>query len=167
MPPRPLPDSPLAPLNRHPRRGLTHHQETALKAKLRKSTPSEPWVEDQLKTALFPDRHGQPRIYRYHDPAVFPPGGPKTLMRTCPLCHVPNPPQTFDADQCFDHAEDLDFWGPSPSALAIEKLQFYYLRESNLDIDTDLPSEDYRDLRREIEDYHAKLQKSRPGATSD
>jgi len=88
-------------------------------------------------------------------------------MRTCPLCHVPNPPQTFDADQCFDHAEDLDFWGPSPSALAIEKLQFYYLRESNLDIDTDLPSEDYRDLRREIEDYHAKLQKSRPGATSD
>src|SRR5579859_1376899 len=169
MPPRPLPDSPPAPLaplaNRQMRRGLTFHQENALKFKLRKTTPSEPWVEAQLKSALLPDRHGHPKLYRYHDPATFPPGGRNTLMRTCPSCHVPTPPQAFDTDQCFDHAENLDHWGPSPSALAIQKLQFYNLRESNLD--TDLPPDDYRSLRHEIETYQARHQKSRPRATSD
>src|SRR5579859_4120282 len=72
--------------------GLTQYAEIQLKEKLRKRSPSEPWVEAQIKTNIDVTADGQPIVYRYHDPRVFPPGGEETLMVRCPRCGVFTPP---------------------------------------------------------------------------
>lgn len=152
MPARPR-TSALAPkpLNRTPRAGLTPWREARLKEKLRTTTPSEPWVEEQIKSALDLTPTGTAYVYRYHDPAAFPPGGDQTAMVRCPTCNVFTPPHSFEADECLDHA-DFDAWGPSPSALAIQRLQIFHGK----DIYTDLPPDDYRSLEREIERYNRR-----------
>jgi hypothetical protein len=76
---------------RHCVRGLTPIQETFLKAALRRSACSEPWVDDQIVTRLAPATGGMPGglhvPIRLHDATVFPPGGrKKTAMRWCRCC---------------------------------------------------------------------------------
>ena len=131
-----------------PQVGLTWHQEQRLKRQLRDAAPSEPWVEAQIKTAGDVDGEGQPIVYRYHDPHVFPPGGEQTGMVRCPQCGVFTPPNAFETGACLDHADHRN-WGPSPSAVAIRALQFFNLRLE----EAELPPEDDSSLRREIKKF--------------
>jgi len=166
MPTRPRPASPLAPSPSTPRPrrvGLTIWREARLREKLRKSTPSEPWVEEQIKSALDLTPNGTAFVTRYHDPAAFPPGGPdQTAMVRCPTCNIFNPPNAFEADECLDHA-DFDAWGPSPSAMAIQRLQIFNGR----DLYTELPPDDYRSLQRQIDRYNRRQQKNWHLVTED
>jgi hypothetical protein len=162
QPESPHPGSTPAPRRRLPKRvGLTVAKEQRLKRELRLTTCSEPWVEAQIKTVV--DREtpsGEPIVYRYHDSKAYPPGGTKTAMRRCPACGVFTPPNSFEHDQCLDHARH-DGWGPSPSALAFEKLQIFNLR---LEDEVALAPEDVQSLRREIKKFERR-RKSCEGAT--
>ncbi len=72
---------------RHQLRGLTSIQETLLKASLRRSACSEPWVDDQIVVRHCPGPGGRMIPVRLHDPSVFPPGGRRrTPMRWCRSC---------------------------------------------------------------------------------
>ena len=127
------------------------------------TTPSEPWVDEQIKSALDITSNGCAFVYRYHDPNAFPPGGPEnTAMVRCPTCNVYNPPNAFQDGQCLDH-DNFDAWGPSPSALAIQKLQIFH----GQDLYTDLLPDDYRSLQREIERYQRRKRKNCQPATED
>jgi hypothetical protein len=138
--------------NKRRRPHLTAQQERSLRARLRKTTPSEPWVEAQFKSAEQISCDGSTAAYRYHDPHVFPPGGPlHTKMIRCPKCGVYMPPNAFEHGACLDHARH-EGWGPSPSAIAIQRLQLLNLRLS----DAQLPPEDTESLRREIRKYEKK-----------
>jgi hypothetical protein len=134
-------------LNRTPRVGLAPHEERKLKSKLRRRSPSEPWVEAQIKSSADVTADGLPIVYRYHDPHAFPPGGRQTAMIRCPKCGIFNPPNTFEGGACLDHARH-DAWGPSPSAVAIEK--FIAL---NLHPEVELEPEDVHSLQHEIRQY--------------
>lgn len=135
-----------------PRRvGLSVHQEALLKAKLRLTTPSEPWVEAQIQTVVDQDTDGSSIVYRYRDPHAFPPGQEQTLMVRCRECEIFNPPNTIEHGNCLDHARH-EGWGPSPSALAIAALRRYYLELEDLEL---LP-EDAKSLQREIEKFTRK-----------
>ena len=131
--------------------GLTAYQEDRLKQQLRRSTCSEPWVEAQIKSSRDVDQNGNPILYRYHDPHVYPPGGSKTAMVRCPRCGVMTPPNALEHGACLDHAEH-EGWGLSPSALAIQGLQLMNLRLE----EPELPPEDSAALRREIEAWNEK-----------
>lgn len=137
-------------VNRSPRAGLAPHQERQLKTKLRKRTCSEPWVEAQIRTFVDVTADGIPIVYCYHDPHIYPPGKDQTAMIRCPKCRVFNPPNTFEHGACLDHASHKG-WGPSPSAVAIEK--FIAL---NLHSEVELEPEDVVALRREIAEYHRR-----------
>lgn len=131
------------------RHHLTAQRERSLRARLRKTTPSEPWVEAQFKSAEEIDCYGSIAAYRYHDPQVFPPGGPlHTAMIRCPKCGIYMPPNAFEHGACLDHARH-EGWGQSPSAIAIQRLQLLNLRL----VDAELPPEDIKSLRREIRRY--------------
>ncbi len=68
-------------------RGLTPPQEVALRTLLRRSTCSEPWVDDQIVTRITPGTGGRLVTLRLHDPSVFPPGGRLgTRMKWCRHC---------------------------------------------------------------------------------
>ena len=128
--------------------GLSAYQEQRLKDELRPSVCSEPWLEAQFKSADDTDETGQPILYRYHDPHVYPPGGAKSAMVRCPLCGVFVPPNTLEHGACLDHARH-EGWGPSPSAVAIRGLQMFNLRME----DPELPPEDVEALRAEIQAF--------------
>src|SRR5947209_6173314 len=87
-----------------PRAGLSRIEEDRLRQALRRAAPSEPWVEEQIKSFEDTDRRGKPIVYRYHDPSVFPPGGAETKMVRCPACKVLNPPNAMENGLCLDHA---------------------------------------------------------------
>jgi len=131
--------------------GLTAYREKILKDKLRKSAPSEPWVEAQITTVVDKSPAGAQITYRYHDPHVFPPGGDKTKMIRCPECGILMPPLAFEHGKCLDHARH-EGWGPSPSALAIRALQKLHgiLEMKNM------PPEDVECLRQEIRLFQMK-----------
>ncbi|HEX4796215.1 MAG TPA: hypothetical protein VH370_20670 [Humisphaera sp.] len=105
--------------------GLSLANIKRLKEELRKKTPSEPWVEEQIKSVERIDEHGRQIVHRFHDKNAFPPGGSKTLMLRCPLCDIFNPPHALEAGQCLDHSEHVG-WGQSPSARAIERAQYFH-----------------------------------------
>src|SRR4051794_28644413 len=96
------------------RTGLSRHEEARLRKQLRRTAPSEPWVEAQFKEVGDVDARGRPIVCRYHDPHVFPPGGADTAMVRCPRCGVFTPPNAIENGACLDHASH-DGWGPSPS----------------------------------------------------
>jgi hypothetical protein len=128
--------------------GLSHEDEYYLKQELRRRSPSEPWVEAQIKSAIDVDADGDEIVYRYHDPHAFPPGGANTKMRRCCLCGVFNPPNAMEGGACLDHARH-EGWGPSPSAMA-----FIYLQLMNIDQQPlVLEPEDVESLEREIRHY--------------
>jgi hypothetical protein len=138
--------SPSRPRKR--RVGLSAYQETQLKEVLRRSAPSSPWVDAQVKSFDGVDSRGTPVSYRFHDTSVFPPGGAHTAMIRCPACGVFTPPQAFEHGLCLDHAAH-DGWGPSPSAVTIRALQLLNLRME----ESPLPAEDAAALRKEIQQY--------------
>lgn len=131
-------------------RGLNRLEETRLRQALRKTAPSEPWVDAQFVAISDFDERGRAIVRRMHDPSVFPPGGTRTLMIRCPKCGVLMPPHAFEKGVCLDHA-DHEGWGPSPSALAIAALQWRNLRLTQ----TPLEPESISALRAEIR-QHAK-----------
>ena len=161
-----------APKAKRRRVGLSFYAEERLKASLRESAPSEPWVEAQFKTADDVDQEGAAIVYRYHDPHVFPPGGKQTLMRRCPECGVFMPPNSFEHGRCLDHADHRG-WGPSPSAVAIAALQLFNLRTEEMPLD----AEDRKSLWHEIRAFErarkrkvgrrAKSRKSRNDKSQD
>ena len=104
--------------------GLSLERIESLKGELRQKTPSEPWVEEQIKSYELIDERGRRMVHRYHDKRAFPPGGAQTTMICCPSCNIYNPPQTFEMGHCLDHSEH-EGWGQSPSAAAIEHAQYY------------------------------------------
>ena len=75
-------------------RGLSAWQEHRLRCHLRRSAPTEPWVDAQVGTQTFTGPGGEPVACRFHDRRVFPPGGPRrTPMRWCRTCGRWTPPQ--------------------------------------------------------------------------
>lgn len=73
--------------------GLSSLAEQRLRRSLRKSAPSEAWVDAQIVS--FTDRApgGREIVYRFHDPRAFPPGGRRTTpMRWCRCCGRFSPP---------------------------------------------------------------------------
>jgi hypothetical protein len=132
--------------------GLSAREEDRLKRELRLTTPSEPWIEAQFKTASDKETSGAKLTYRYRDPHVFPPGGPNTRMIRCAECGVFNPPNALEHGNCLDHAEHHQGWGRSPSALAIEAL-----RKLNVELEeAPLEPEDSISLREEISNFKIK-----------
>jgi hypothetical protein len=126
------------------RTGLSKLAEERLRQKLRRTAPSEPWVDVQFISVA--DRQDDRAIaVRIHNPDAFPPGGSKTAMKCCPRCGVMTPPFAFEGGICLDHRERGE-WGPSPSARAIAALQHMNLRL----VDSPLPSESTAALRRQI-----------------
>ncbi len=77
-----------ASISRRSRRvGLSPFEEHRLRLKLRRSACSETWVDDQIKSVHDHGSDGEAILYRYHDTAVFPPGGTtETSMRWCRSC---------------------------------------------------------------------------------
>lgn len=130
--------------------GLNSLAEARLRRKLRRTAPSEPWVDAQFSTRIDPDSDGT-RVIHVHNPNVFPPGGAQTAMKRCPKCGVMTPPNAFEGGICLDHREDGN-WGPSPSAQAIAALQHMNVRLA----ESPLPSESTRALRAEIERFQNK-----------
>jgi hypothetical protein len=125
--------------------GLTLNEEFAFRRRLRKTCPSEPWVEAQFKTAYDKDAEGRAIRYRYHDPHVFPPGGERTKMIRCPACGIWMPPNAFENGKCLDHAKH-EAWRQSPSALAIEILRRRKRRRKEIELEP----EDMISLREEM-----------------
>jgi len=147
------PGSSSAQSARKRRVGLSPYQERCLKDRLRAASPSEPWVDAQIKSTVDTDQNGIPILYRYHDPHAFPPGGENTAMIRCPECGILMPPNAFEKGRCLDHARH-DGWGPSPSAVAIRALEKRNLRIE----DPPLEPEDLASLREEIDNFNAKSQ---------
>ncbi len=139
--------------NRKRRVGLSRAAERQLRNKLRTRCPSAPWIDAQFKSAESIDDRGREVSCRYHDPSVFPPGGAKTLMVRCPGCCIFTPPNAMDGGICLDcqpavtPMEPHLGWGKSPSALSIERLQYYRGKELSLPLEP----ESTDDLRREIQ----------------
>jgi len=144
---------PSVAVRRHPA-SLSAAQEARLKAKLRRQSPSEPWVEAQFRTVQEESTSGKIVVRRIHDTSVFPPGGARTKMVRCADCRVFNPPGAIEHGKCLDHSEH-EGWGPSPSAVAIRGLQYFNLRMA----ESELPPESAPALRREIRLTLQKLQK--------
>jgi hypothetical protein len=113
----PSPDSSRSSRSRSPAvpRGLSAWQEHRLRIRLRRSAPTEPWVDAQLASQTFTGPDGEPVVARYHDAHVFPPGGPRrTGMRWCRACGRWTPPQ---AVSLIEHRSSRD--GPVVSATLV------------------------------------------------
>lgn len=130
---------------RRTRLGLTPLAESRLRRTLRRKVPSEPWLDAQFRSVSSRDARGEEVVQRLHDPTVFPPGGAKTGMVRCTCCGIFTPASAFEHDICLDHA-DHSAWCRSPSAIAIEALQYRNLRLA----ETPLPAESRSALRAEI-----------------
>jgi hypothetical protein len=129
--------------------GLCRYQEEQLKEKLRRCTPSEPWVEEQIVNVADVDADGNRIHYCYYNPKGFPPGGEKTLMVRCRICGTYTPPHAMEQGMCLDHAIPKGR-GRSPSAQAFRKAARLNFRE---EFKNDLAPEDTASLLREIEQY--------------
>lgn len=151
----PVSGSSSAPRGKRKTIGLSPARELSLKARLRKTTCSEPWVEAQFKRATDSDEEGHKITYRYHDPRVYPPGGERTAMVRCRKCGIFTPPGAIEHGCCLDHANHAG-WGPSPSAVAFQAMQRYNLR---LEDSVELRSEKILVLKREISRYHARIKR--------
>lgn len=145
-----------APRESGRRVGLTHYGEVRLKARLRKRSPSEPWVEAQFVTVNDVDAAGRRFYHRYHDPRLFPPGGRETLMVRCRVCGIFNPPNAMEHGVCLDHADHTG-WPSSHSAAAIQKLVLYNVALEN---QVQLEPEDARSLHEEIRLFKRKCAKT-------
>jgi hypothetical protein len=67
--------------------GLTPIEEYRLRRTLRRSACSETWVDAQIVSVHDTDSDGDPILYRFFNPSVFPPGGrSETAMRWCRFC---------------------------------------------------------------------------------
>ena len=98
-----------------PPRGLSAWQEHRLRVRLRRSAPTEPWVDAQVATQTFTGPGGDAVVARYHDARPFPPGGPRrTRMRWCRACGRWTPPQ---AVSLVEHR--LERAGPAVSATLV------------------------------------------------
>lgn len=138
--------------------GLSRGDETRMREKLRLIAPSEPWVDCQIKGFDDIDPKGEPIVYRFFDPKAFPPIADTTPMVTCPLCGHMVPPNSMETPRsgygidvdarCMDcRAQRIhEAHGGSPSAMAIETIQYRNLR---LD-EVKLESESIDDLKEEI-----------------
>lgn len=133
---------------------LTLFEEARLRRRLRRTAPSEPWIDAQFASREAPDGRGGVVVHRVHLPGAFPPGGSQTAMRPCPRCGVLMPPIAFEDGICLDHAEPAN-WGPSPSAAAIRGLQYRNLRMPKLQ----LPPESTLALQAEIDAYARRKNK--------
>lgn len=131
--------------------GLSQHREQMLKLRLRKSSPSEPWVEAQIVVVEDTDADGRPIRYRLHDPSVFPPGQEQTRMMRCRKCGVFTPPNAMEGGYCLDHSRHKA-WGRSLSAIAIRALE---RRKVGIDFCPLLP-EDAESLQLEIDRFKRK-----------
>jgi len=136
-------------------RGLTWHQEQRLKRRLRRSAPSEPWVEAQIVTEEDVDPDGSTIYYLRHDPSVFPPGGSQTRMIRCRKCGIYNPPNATEVGCCLDHPRHKG-WGPSRSATVIRKMKRLKVGLKFCP----LPREDVKGLMLEIERYQRRETKT-------
>ncbi len=66
---------------------LSPWQLRRLRNRLRRSTCSETWIDDQIVVRRFIDSDGDEIQQWVHDPRVFPPGGRRdTKMRWCRCC---------------------------------------------------------------------------------
>lgn len=139
--------------------GLSRFAEERLKQKLRRTTCSEPWVEAQFVSVTDRDKDRSSILYRYHDAKIYPPGGQETAMIRCPVCGVFTPPGAIEHGKCLDHANH-EGYGPSPSGLAFQALQFYNL---HVEESVELAPEDAASLRREIQN-HLSRRKNRKDA---
>jgi hypothetical protein len=141
--------------------GLTPLAESRLRRTLRRKVPSEPWLEAQFRSVLSRNARGEEVVQRLHDASVFPPGGAKTAMIRCACCGIFTPSSAFEHDICLDHA-DHSAWGRSPSAIAIEALQYRNLRLA----ETPLPPESRSALRAEIQRFKCGTGKDRSGKSA-
>ncbi|HET6248443.1 MAG TPA: hypothetical protein VFE47_12145 [Tepidisphaeraceae bacterium] len=114
--------------------GLSNSDERRLRQLLRQKSPSEPWVEAQFVEICEKDSRGELVVRRMHDPAKFPPGGNRTKMVRCKICGILTPPNAMEDGSCLDHREVAD-WGQSPSAEAIRRIQFYFLKLTPLEME--------------------------------
>jgi hypothetical protein len=74
-------------------RGLSALEEHRLRRALRRSVPSETWVDAQFVTITELTPRGGAIVYRQHDTQIFPPGGRRgTAMRWCRRCGRYTPP---------------------------------------------------------------------------
>lgn len=120
-------------------------EERRFRARLRKHCPSEPWVEAQFVAVAKVDVKGHPFVRYIFLRGVFPPGGNKTAMVRCKKCGILTPPVAMEGGICLDHGVSGD-WGPSPSAMAIERLRHYHENISKVTLRT----EDEEALKAEI-----------------
>jgi hypothetical protein len=95
-----------------PARGLSHFEQTRLRARLRRSACSETWVDDQIITVTDTTADGEELKLTYFDSRIFPPGGRQsTAMRWCRRCGRYTPPQAI---HLIEHRQSR--WGPIISA---------------------------------------------------
>lgn len=136
--------------------GLSNADEQRLKQYLRRRSPSEPWVEAQIRSSVEMDEQGQTVIRRTHDRHAFPPGGAQTAMVRCAACRIFTPPQTLEHGNCLDHGDHRG-WGPSPSAVAIRAHEFYQVRIPQIELEPESTEE----LKREIREAAKKKRRRR------
>ena len=136
------------PKQRKQRVGLSLMAEDLLKARLRATYPSEPWVETTDMRFEDTKADGEVIVYRFHDPKAFPPPADHTPMVTCPECGRTVPPNSLEGGRCMDHQPMWchEAYGSSPSAHAILELQHRNLRIKG----ASLKDESKKALRREI-----------------
>lgn len=154
--------------NRKRRRvGLSRLAERNLKAKLRETAPSEPWIEAQIHSCDDTDEKGKPIVYRFHQPRAF----PAADMAVCCLCGRHTPMITMESPvrsrtgnrrlrrgaetpmpRCADcrPAKIQEAYGGSPSARSIAEIQNRNLRMDEVKLE----SEDVEDLEKEIRAYY-------------
>lgn len=136
---------------RKERAGLSLKQEEALKARLRLTFPSEPWVESTIRKFEDVKADGEVLVYRFHDARAFPPAADTTPMVVCRSCGRTVPPNSLEGGVCLDHASTRvhNAYGSSPSANAIIMLQHRNLRLEGVK----LKKESKAALRREIKRF--------------
>ena len=131
--------------------GLSVMEEERLKARLRQTFPSEPWIDHTVKRFEDIKADGETIVYRFHDAKAFPPAADTTPMLVCPECGRTVPANSMEGGRCMDHqpARLHNAYGSSPSAAAIRQLQHWNLRAEKLRMEP----ESKRALQREIRRY--------------
>jgi hypothetical protein len=149
--------------------GQSSIEQMRMRRKVREVVCSEPWMEvcwaelvqggDGVakRPTVFLDRHG-----------IYPPGGRReTRMVHCSACGKRwYPPNYVQGDLCLDCAAGIGVpftdeqthvtSTSSPTAIALRQMEHYHVRL----IESRLEAEDEATLRRQIDSYHARKQKS-------
>lgn len=139
--------------------GLSVMEEDRIKARLRTTYPSEPWVDATFRR--FEDTKGEETIvYRFHDPKAFPPKADHTPMKVCPECGRTVPAISMEGGRCADHQpiKVHRAYGSSPSGNSIQMLQHLHGRIE----ETRLEPASKRALRNEIRKFKKSLTKNAP-----